>query len=171
MPSTLEEPDSRSAPGETAVAPTRPICRYAGLGRRFLALLVDLVLFCSVFFPITRLVKGVWLMEPSDHRWVRGWFISDPLCIAFFIVIVLYYILLEAKFGATAGKLLLHLRVIDHRSGGAPGFRKSTIRNVLRLVDGLPALNLIGIVLILVTQERTRVGDLVAETRVVVVQG
>ena len=46
---------------------------YAGLWERFLALLADTLLFCACFFPITRLVKGVWLMSPHDHRWVRGW--------------------------------------------------------------------------------------------------
>ena len=46
--------------------------RFAGLWPRFLAQLVDLALFCAVFFPVTRLVKGVWLMNPADHRWNRG---------------------------------------------------------------------------------------------------
>jgi hypothetical protein len=47
--------------------------KYAGLWKRYLALLVDLLLFCAFFFPVTRLVKGVWLMAPNDHNWVNGW--------------------------------------------------------------------------------------------------
>ena len=47
--------------------------RYAGLWERFLALLVDFLFFCAIFFPVTRIVKGVWLMTPKDHNWVRGW--------------------------------------------------------------------------------------------------
>ena len=60
--------------------------QYAGLWERFLALLVDTLLFCACFFPITRLVKGVWLMSPNNHHWVRGWFISDPLCLIFLVI-------------------------------------------------------------------------------------
>ncbi len=142
--------------------------RYAGLGRRFLALLFDLLLFCAVFFPVTRLVKGVWLMSPSDHRWVSGLFITDPLCVAFLIVMVLYYVLLEGLFGVTFGKWLVGLRVVGVDDGGRPGLVKSGLRNGLRAVDSLPAFNLLGVVLILRSPERARFGDRVAGTRVVV---
>jgi len=109
-------------------------------------------------------------MEASDHRWVRAWFITDPICIVFFVVMCLYYVVLEARFGVTLGKLALRIRVIEISSGGVPGWRRSMIRNALRLVDGLPALNLIGVILILATPEKTRLGDLVAQTRVVINQ-
>jgi hypothetical protein len=64
--------------------------QFAGLWPRFLGLLVDLALFCAVFFPVTRLVKGVWLMSPRDHNWVNGWFIFDPLCLIFLVIMALY---------------------------------------------------------------------------------
>ena len=156
--------------GRSSFLPPAGRYRYAGLGRRFVALLVDLMLFCSVFFPATRLAKGVWLMAPSDHRWVSGWFITDPLCIAFFVVMAIYYVGLEATFGATLGKRIARIRVIA-LSGEAPGWRKSVIRNGLRVIDGLPAFNLLGVILILRTPERTRVGDLVARTRVILRDG
>lgn len=44
---------------------------------------------------------------------------------------------------------------------------RSLLRNALRLVDGLPALNIVGIILILRSSERARFGDRVAGTRVV----
>lgn len=69
---------------------------YAGLLPRFLALLADLVLFCACFFPITRLVKGVWLMSPRDHAWVNGWFIFDPVCLVFLIIIGLYFTMIQS---------------------------------------------------------------------------
>jgi len=155
-----------STDGRSSRLPPAGGYRYAGLGPRFLALLVDLMLFCSVFFPATRLVEGVWLMAPSDHRWVSGWFITDPLCVVFLVVMSIYYIGLEATFGATLGKRIVRIRVIAP-SGGVPGWRKSVIRNGLRVIDSLPAFNLLGVVLILRTPERTRVGDLVACTRVI----
>ncbi len=139
---------------------------YAGLGRRFWALVVDGLLFCAVFFPVTRLVKGVWIMRAADHRWTSGLFITDPLCLAFLALMLLYFVLLEGLFGATLGKWLLGLRVV-RVGGGRTGLACSALRNVLRLVDGLPAFNVVGVVLILRSPERARFGDRVANTRVV----
>ena len=143
--------------------------RYAGLGARFAALFVDLLVFCAFFFPITRLLKGVWLMAPTDHRWNAGLFISDPICIVFFIVMALYYVLLEGWFGLTVGKWALGLRVIAV-GGGKPGVKRAVLRNVLRAVDSLPAFNILGVLLILRSPERARVGDRWARTRVVLVR-
>ena len=143
--------------------------KYAGLWPRFLALLADFAIFCACFFPVTRLVKGVWLMSPNDHIWVNGWFISDPLCLIFLIVMVLYMILLEGWFGATLGKWLLGLRVV-RVDGGRPGLWKSLMRNALRFIDSLPTLNVLGVILILKSRERARFGDRVAGTRVIKVR-
>jgi uncharacterized RDD family membrane protein YckC len=140
--------------------------RYAGLWPRLLALGIDGLLFCAVFFPVTRLVKGVWLMQPTDHRWVSGWFITDPLCLSFLVIMGLYFVLLEGWLGATLGKVVLGLRVVG-ADGQVPGLRASVLRNLLRFVDGLPAFHLVGIVLILRSAERTRFGDRIAGTRVV----
>lgn len=139
---------------------------YAGLGRRFLALLVDMLLFCACFFPVTRLVKGVWLMSPKDHNWVHGWFIFDPLCLIFLALMALYLVLLEGWLGATLGKWVVGLRVIGI-DGRRPGLWKSLLRNVLRVVDSLPTLNILGVILIQRSEERARFGDRVAGTRVI----
>jgi uncharacterized RDD family membrane protein YckC len=139
---------------------------YAGLGERFLALLVDTLLFCTCFFPVTRIVKGVWLMSPNDHNWVRGWFISDPLCLIFLAIMGLYFVCLEGWLGATLGEWVLGLRVIGI-DGGRVGLWKGAKRNILRLVDGLPAFNLLGVILIQRSEERARFGDRIAGTRVI----
>jgi uncharacterized RDD family membrane protein YckC len=140
--------------------------RFAGPWPRLLALLADLALFCAVFFPVTRLVKGVWLMSPRDHNWVNGWFIFDPLCLIFLAIMALYMILLEGWLGATVGKRLVGLRVVGS-DGGRPGLWKGFVRNILRAVDSLPTLNIVGVILILRLPERARFGDRVAGTRVV----
>jgi uncharacterized RDD family membrane protein YckC len=45
--------------------------------------------------------------------------------------------------------------------------KKALLRNAARLVDGLPALNLFGVLLIAFSEEKTRFGDMIADTRVV----
>ena len=138
---------------------------YAGLWIRFSALAIDGLLFSAVFFPVTRLVKGVWLMSPGDHDWVSGWFIFDPLCLVFLVAMLAYFTVLEGFFGATIGKWVVGVRVI-RSSGGHPGLGRGLVRNILRLVDGLPAFCILGIILILTSSECARFGDRLAGTRV-----
>ncbi len=140
--------------------------RYAGLGRRFCALVADFLVFCAVFFPVTRLVKGVWLMTAEQHDWTWGQIAFDPLCLIFLAIISLYFILLEAWLGRTIGKRIFGLCVV-RAEGGRPGLGRSLARNLLRLVDGLPAFSILGAMLILLTPQRTRIGDLGASTRVI----
>ena len=78
-------------------------------------------------------------MSATDHRWNYGLFITDPLCIAFLVVMVLYFILLEGLIGVTLGKWVAGIRV-ERVGGGKPGLIKGLLRKVLRVVDGLPAL-------------------------------
>lgn len=138
----------------------------AGLIERSTALLVDLVIFCAFFFPVTRLVKGTWLMAPNDHRWVDGWFIFDPLCLAFLCIMAGYFVLLEGWLGFTVGKWAAGLQVVA-LDGGKPGLPRSLIRNLLRVVDSLPTLNILGIILVLRSPQAARFGDRIAGTRVV----
>jgi len=105
-------------------------------------------------------------MSPDDHRWSSGLFVTDPLCIAFLVVMGLYFVVLEGAAGATLGKWVVGLRVVGE-NGGKPGLLRSLYRNLLRVVDGLPALNIVGIVLILRSPECARFGDRIAGTRVV----
>ena len=140
---------------------------YAGLWPRFLALAIDFALFAAIFTPVTRLVKGVWIMSASDHAWVRGLWITDPLCLAFFAIMIGYFWLLEGCLGTTLGKWIVGLRVIRAQDGTRPGLGRSAMRTLLRAVDGLPALNLLGIVLISRSVERARLGDRIAGTRVI----
>ncbi|MBD3367168.1 MAG: hypothetical protein GF405_03195 [Candidatus Eisenbacteria bacterium] len=140
--------------------------RCAGASVRLVAVLVDLLIMTLFFFPITRLVKGTWLMSAADHRWAAGWFVTDPLCIAFLIVMFVYFVLFEALAGATPGKLVSGVRVIGP-DGGRPGLVRSLVRNLLRVVDGLPAFGILAAVLISTSEECARFGDRVAGTRVV----
>jgi RDD family len=68
--------------------------------------------------------------------------------------------------GRTPGKRWNGLRVV--RSEGQPiGFLASATRNLLRLIDWLPSLYLVGMVSIFVTGKNQRLGDIVAGTVVV----
>lgn len=139
---------------------------YAGVWVRLSAVVIDLVVMSIVFFPVTRVVKGTWVMARADHSWVGGTFVTDPLCLAFLVAMFLYFLLFEGLSGATPGKRLLGLRVVSE-DGGRAGLTRSFLRNILRVIDGLPTLGIVAAVLISTSDERARFGDRVAETRVV----
>jgi uncharacterized RDD family membrane protein YckC len=129
--------------------------------RRGIAWILDILFLSIFFFPATYLYSGKWMMGPEEHLWG----ISDPICLVFLFIIFAYLILMEAYTGWTVGKLILGLRVVDG-SGGKIGLYKSVIRNLLRFVDGLPAFNILGIVLIATSPSEQRFGDRIAKTYV-----
>jgi hypothetical protein len=64
------------------------------------------------------------------------------------------------------GKRLLHLRVMDEQ-GLKLQFSQVVIRNLLRIVDSLPALYLVGGIASLTSRKCQRLGDLAAGTIVI----
>ena len=76
-----------------------------------------------------------------------------------------YFIVLEGLFGRTVGKRLFGIVVVS-RDGSAITLRQSAVRNLLRVIDGL--LNyVVGLIVMLLGEDRQRLGDLVAGTLVV----
>jgi uncharacterized RDD family membrane protein YckC len=99
-------------------------------------------------------------------------FVSVDLAVAiklllYFVISIGYSMLLEWYWrGQTIGKRLLRLRVVD-----AHGLRlqlhQVVIRNLLRFVDMLPLLYLVGGVACLVSKRAQRLGDFAANTIVI----
>jgi len=132
-----------------------------GVIRRGIAFLVDFLFLSLFFFPATYVYSGKWIMSYEDHLWG----ITDPICLVFLLVIFVYFVVMEAYVGWTVGKRVLGIRVIDEM-GNRIGLVKSLIRNLLRLVDGLPAFSLLGIILISYSSRKQRFGDRIAKVYV-----
>ena len=130
--------------------------------RRGIGFLLDFIFLSIFFFPATYLYSGKWVMGSEEHLWG----ISDPICLVFLFIIFAYFIIMEAYVGWAIGKKILGMRVVDN-AGNKIGLSKSAIRNILRLVDGLPAFNILGIILITFSAHEQRFGDRVAKTYVV----
>jgi uncharacterized RDD family membrane protein YckC len=98
--------------------------------------------------------------------------ISDDVAAAlgilgYFVISMGYGFLLEWRWrGQTVGKRVLHLRVMDS-SGLRLRFEQIVLRNVLRAVDMLPFLYLVGGSAAMFTRRGQRLGDVVANTIVV----
>jgi uncharacterized RDD family membrane protein YckC len=129
---------------------------YASVAWRAWASILDVI----VLFIISYAVASVFGMaSATGFEILRG-----PAFLAFFIWFA-YYVASEARFGATIGKALVGLRVVDTQ--GCPiSLSQAVIRNLLRIVDGL-FFYLIGAIFAWSTPTHQRLGDRVAGTVVV----
>lgn len=155
-----------------AVGPaTSEFAEYARDARlaRAWALLVDSLLFAILSFVVNsvygvaQVTSGFPPTFGSTGSYSFETTISWPLLTLLYL---LYYIVPEAMFGASPGKYWARLRVV--RLDGRPlGVRAVVIRNIMRLIDGLPSLYLIGAASVLWTPAAQRLGDRMAGTTVV----
>jgi uncharacterized RDD family membrane protein YckC len=148
--SDLVQPEPQSS------SETMPRPAVAGVGLRFVAVLIDIILLVAVGWAWAALLGST----TSD-----GFELSGLPAFAWIIAAAAYYIVAEARFGATVGKLAVGLRV-TLEDGSRPGWRASMIRNLLRAVDGF-AFYLVGAILVWTSPRRQRLGDRVAATLVV----
>jgi uncharacterized RDD family membrane protein YckC len=128
----------------------------AGVGSRFVAAILDTSLQTLVVLALyAALVVGA------------GGIGTSVYLVGAFAVWFGYHVLFEVlASGRTPGKRWTGLRVV--REGGHPvTFVPSATRNLLRLVDLLPAAYVAGCVSILVTRRNQRLGDLAAGTLVI----
>lgn len=131
----------------------------AGPVSRFLALSIDLICIAG-FTIILNMAFGALRIVTPD---IAG----ALLMIGYFLISIGYGIALEWLWrGQTIGKRILRLRVMDMQ-----GLRlepsQIVIRNLLRFLDSLPMLYLVGGVSCLISRNCQRLGDLAANTVVV----
>ncbi len=95
-----------------------------------------------------------------------------PLDSALFLALAfLYFWGTEASSGQTLGKRVLGLRVVG-AGGTAPSGSAILVRNLVRFVDWLPVLYVVGAIAVFATgSRRQRLGDMAAKTRVVSIDG
>jgi uncharacterized RDD family membrane protein YckC len=79
---------------------------------------------------------------------------------------IAYHALFEWLTGRTIGKALVRIRVVSE-DGSTPSAGASLTRNVLRLVDWLPLLYVVGLATMVFSTNSQRLGDRLAGTTVV----
>jgi uncharacterized RDD family membrane protein YckC len=137
----------------------------AGIGSRSLGIAIDTLLQVGaaiLLLIVAGLISAAGFLPQMGKQW--GYAI---LVLAGFVVEFGYFAFFEAVWnGQTPGKRWTHLRVIGH-SGRPVGVQEVILRNLLRIVDSLPALYAIGIITCLISQQNKRLGDYLAGTVVV----
>jgi uncharacterized RDD family membrane protein YckC len=133
--------------------------RVAGIGSRYLAWLVDFLAligltFIGLLFSNVLEIGRTGLGQATFQLWV-------------FVLIWAYFLVFEWLWdGQTPGKRLLGIRVI-RRNGTSVGFAGSALRNIVRVVDLLPAFYAFSFAVAASNRKNLRLGDLAADTLVV----
>lgn len=131
---------------------------YVGIGYRFVAQLIDGIILFIIYYVVGSALFGA----PTWSVYGAG---AASLA-ALNSLIGLYFVFLEGAAGATVGKMALKMKVVKE-DGGPRGLRAPLSRNMLRIVDALPFLYIIGMILIARSSKKQRLGDRVARTMVV----
>jgi uncharacterized RDD family membrane protein YckC len=131
----------------------------AGPVARLLAWSVDALLMLA---GISAATKALSLVQTISSDWYAA-----ASTIAYFAVSIGYGILFEWRWGGqTPGKRLMLLRVVD-AEGLHLAFHQIAVRNLLRFVDSLPVLYLVGGAAALLSRDAQRLGDMAANTVVI----
>ena len=134
----------------------------AGSSSRFLAWLIDIVIIIAV--------AVVLLIVFSIFASIAGGLASALFFIAFFLLRWGYFVFFEWIWrGQSIGKKALNLRVMQDRGVSITPLQ-SIIRNLLRIVDGLPLFYFVGGLTAFFHPGNKRLGDIVAGTMVVHIQ-
>jgi uncharacterized RDD family membrane protein YckC len=142
----------------------------AGLGSRFLALMVDMlaqtVIAIVVLFGFAFASPALQRLGPFASKNAYGWVVAFAILI-FFLIFFGWFIIFEAWWsGRTPGKRALGLRVV--RDGGFPlDLGAAIIRNLVRIAELILGFYAISAVSALISKENKRLGDFAAGTLVV----
>lgn len=142
--------------------------QLAGLGSRTAAFIIDQLILTAANIIIVLSLFTILYGQSNLH------FLAELDSIPVAITIILLFIINWGYFfayeyfsgGRTIGKKILGLRVIQE-NGHSITLLSSFIRNLLRIIDSLPANYFLGMIMIFFHAKHKRIGDLVAGTIVV----
>jgi uncharacterized RDD family membrane protein YckC len=130
--------------------------------RRIGAALIDIGLVLVLLVLVARLFGN----DEASNSSVRAGIQGRPQAL-FLLLTFAYFFGTEARWAQTLGKRLLGLRVV-RVDGSTAKAGQIFVRNLVRIIDWLPALYLVGAAALFTTGERRqRLGDLAAGTRIV----
>ncbi|HID19610.1 MAG TPA: RDD family protein [Methanophagales archaeon] len=142
---------------------------YACVGSRIVAIIIDQIILAIVSFIIA-LPFGIWawmfsfMGDATSPFAPRGTFFAS-LTVLNVLLWIVYFTYFEGTSGQTLGKKIMSIKVIKE-NGDQPTFSDALIRTILRIIDGI-AFYLVGLIVILVSEKKQRIGDMAAGTIVV----
>jgi len=154
-------------PPPSGYAPPSPL---GDLGSRIVAGIIDYIIIGIVAGILSVLLIVPWAMTGPmmGGGFLPGWFgigIWGIMGVMGLLWLV-YFTYFEGTSGQSIGKKFAHIKVV-REDGSKCEFGSAFVRNILRIVDHLPFLYILGIILIAATEKKQRLGDMLAKTIVV----
>jgi uncharacterized RDD family membrane protein YckC len=137
----------------------------ASEGDRIVAVIIDTILIfvVSLVIVVPLFLLGGFFGFFGSYAFV----FFGPTTLLSWLLWLLYFTYFEATSGQTLGKQLMNIRVVDETTMQHLDFARSFVRNILRIIDWLPFLYLIGFILIVTNSKKQRIGDMAARSIVV----
>jgi uncharacterized RDD family membrane protein YckC len=144
----------------------------AGIGSRFLAIFVDTLLqtllYVAGIIVFITTASYMKLARPAAYlRWLSPSWAAALVIFFIFSVYWGYFAFFEIIWrGQTPGKRLAKIRVIKE-SGRPISVYEAIARNLMRAIDYLPGMYVVGLITMMISPQNRRLGDYVAGTVVV----
>jgi len=143
--------------------PVQTFANLATSGDRAVAVIVDtiILLVASLVFALPIGLLGAFGVGffPS--------FFFGAFTLLWWLAWLVYFSFFEGTSGQTLGKQAVGIRVVDEGTQKPPTIEQALFRNILRIIDWLPFLYIIGFILVETQPNKKRLGDIVAKTIVV----
>jgi uncharacterized RDD family membrane protein YckC len=161
---------------ETLPAAPASVLGYQGVGIRFVATLIDVIIagILAAFVVLPMQTPGqISVMNVTNTATVPTVSVSpNPLAglagTISVLIFFVYYFVLEGAYGQTVGKMAVKIKVLRD-DGSKISYADAAARNILRPIDLIPFIvpYLLGAILMWSSDTKQRLGDRVAHTVVV----
>jgi uncharacterized RDD family membrane protein YckC len=144
---------------------------YASAGSRIAAIIIDTIIL-GIIMVIIAIPLGLsaWMFSlmtdvTAMANFWAGVAVWGTFAVINAIIWLLYFTYFEGTSGQTPGKRAMGIKVTKE-NGSKAMFGDALVRTILRLIDGI-VFYILGLIIILVTKKKQRLGDILARTIVV----
>jgi len=146
--------------------------QYQGVGIRFVALLIDVIILEIINYILTFLFGGSGVAYDASTGAVTIGAAYYAMAGLMLVIALLYFTLLLGIYGQSVGMMLVKIKVVKEADSSPISYGAAFVRTILLVIDAIPYIVplLLGAILIWTSDKKQRLGDRVAHTVVVKAQ-
>lgn len=131
---------------------------FANLSKRILGGVIDVIVLIVFMFVYVKLFGAK--IDTTNTYYIHG-----GLAWLMYLIMLLYFVVLEKITGKTIGKYIAKTRVVN-QDGQLMSWWQSLARNLMRIIDGF-FFYAVAVIAIASSGKNQRLGDMVAKTYVI----
>jgi uncharacterized RDD family membrane protein YckC len=166
LPAAAQPAQGASAEPASAYAAPEPQVQYQGVAIRFVALLIDAIIFGIIGYILIFLFAASAITIDASTGAVSfgpAYYAAIALGI---VIELLYFTLLLGRYGQSVGMMVVKIKVVSEANSGPITYGAAFVRTILLYIDEIPYAIpfLLGAILIWTSDKKQRLGDRVAHT-------